>query len=176
VNWRLFGSSGETEFSPRPVMERFQRAATMDSPVHRHVKCLFRPKRVDSVHMHAPTLNGGRAVLANGAPLEMEPHGLASRVDWSVAQVNHYFCKSRAEYEIKRARGNAHCGADDPKKYDRYTQAMFEHHDQNDEFDVSAERWLPDLGPMCADLRRRLGLASALQPRGVPSDMVGHEA
>ncbi|MBB4197872.1 hypothetical protein GGD83_001664 [Rhodoblastus sphagnicola] len=161
VNWRLFGSSGETVFSPRPVMERFSRAASAQSPINRHVKSLFRPRAVAEVHMHAPTLASGRAVLANGAPLEMEPHGLATHVDWSVAQVNHYFCKSLEEYQVKRARGDVHRGADDPAKYDKYTQDLFAHHDLNDEPDDSAAPWLPDLGPICADLRRRLGLTGA---------------
>ena len=172
VNWRLFGSSGATEFSPRPVMERFTRAGTAEAAVNRHVKSLFRPKCVDQIHMHAPSLASGRAVLANGAPLEMEPHGVAKTVDWSVAQINHYFCKSRAEYERKRARGRASLASDDPGKFAKYTDGVFDFHDLNDEQDDSAASWLPDLGPMCADLRRRLGLS---QPIGVPGDMIGHE-
>jgi hypothetical protein len=158
VNWRLFGSSGEKAFSPRPVMERFRRAARADARVNRHVKCLFRPKLAGAVHMHAPYLTGGRAVLANGAPLEMEPHGIAAEVDWSVAQVNHYFCKSLAEYQVKRARGDARLGVEDPEKFERYTDPMFEIHDLNDERDDSVAPFLPDLGMMCADLSRRLGL------------------
>jgi hypothetical protein len=172
VNWRLFGSSGATEFSPRPVMERFRRAAAAASSINLHVKSLFRPECAEHMHMHAPTLTRGRFVMANGAPLEMETHGIAATVDWSVAQVNHYFCKSRAEYRVKRARGDAHCGVGDPEKHRRYTDALFDHHDLNDELDDSAAPWLPDLGPMCADLRRRLRI---LQPRPMPGDMVGHE-
>jgi hypothetical protein len=156
VNWRLFGSSGATEFSPRPVMERFRRAAAVTSPLNRHVKSLFRPECVDQIHMHAPSLAKGRAVLANGAPLEMEPHGVAAQVDWSVAQINHYFCKSREEYARKRERGRASLASDDPGKFAKYTDGVFDHHDLNDELDDSVAPWLPDLGPMCADLRRRL--------------------
>ena len=108
VNWRVFGSSGEKVFSPRPVMERFRLAAKADAAVNRHVKSLFRPKLVDQVHMHAPTLSSGRSVLSNGAPLEMEPHGLSTVVDWSAAQVNHYFCKkSRGIPDQARARRRA---------------------------------------------------------------------
>jgi hypothetical protein len=174
VNWRVFGSSGEKVFSPRPVMERFRLAARAEAAVNRHVKSLLRPKLVDQVHMHAPTLASGRSVLANGAPLEMEPHGLSTSVDWSAAQVNHYFCKSLAEYHVKRARGDVFRGADDPEKFDKYTQAYFVHHDLNDERDDSAEPWLASLDAVCADLRRRLGVG-VLKPGGVPGDVVGHE-
>jgi hypothetical protein len=175
VNWRVFGSSGEKAFSPRPVMERFRLAARADAAVNRHVKSLFRPKWVERVHMHAPTLAQGRAVLANGAPLEMAPHGLSASVDWSAAQVNHYFCKSLAEYQIKRARGDVHRGADDPEKFDKYTQAVFDHHDLNDERDASAEPFLPDLGALCADLRRRLNVG-ILPPRGPARDAAADAA
>jgi hypothetical protein len=176
VNWRVFGSSGETDFAPRLVTERFRRAGLADSAVNFHVKSLFRPKQVDRVHMHAPALASGRAVLANGAPLEMEPWGIATAVDWSAAQVNHYFCKSRAEYLLKRARGCSSVGHDDPDKFSKYTDAHFDHHDLNDARDDSMEPWLPDLGPVCADLRRRLGYPTPLKPRGMPVDVVRHEA
>ncbi|PPQ40605.1 Glycosyl transferase family 2 [Rhodoblastus acidophilus] len=161
VNWRVFGSAGQTDYAPGLVMERFRRAARPEAPVNRHVKSVFRPNTIAEVHMHAPALREGRAVLANGAPLEMAPHGLATTVDWSVAQVNHYFCKSLAEYRIKRARGDVHRGADDPEKYDKYTDALFAHHDLNDERDDSAAPFLPELALACANLRRRLGV---LQP------------
>ncbi len=156
VNWRLFGSSGERNFSPRPVMERFRRAAPESCGINRHVKSLFRPSAVETVHMHAPFLKQGRAILANGAPLDMEPQGVATTVDWSVAQVNHYFCKSSAEYRIKKARGDVHRGADDPAKFDKYSDKLFALHDTNDESDASADKYLPDLPVLCADLRRRL--------------------
>jgi len=146
-------------------MERFRRAATAQAAVNRHVKSLFRPQNVDQIHMHAPSLTGGRAVLANGAPLEMEPHGVATAVDWSVAQVNHYFCKSRAEYARKRARGRGALADHDPGKFAKYTDGVFDFHDLNDEQDDSAAPWLPDLGPLCADLRRRMALS---QPGEVP--------
>jgi len=155
VNWRLFGSAGATEFSSRPVLERFSRAATAQASVNRHVKSLFRPDCVEHIHMHAPSLRRGRAVLAHGAPLEMEPHGVATTVDWSVAQINHYFCKSRAEYAIKRDRGCAYRSSDDPEKFAKYSDGLFDFHDLNDESDDSAAARLPDLLDAMARLQAR---------------------
>jgi len=145
VNWRIFGSSGHRNYAPGLVLERFTRAASAQAAVNRHVKCLFRPRCVTAVHMHAPTLAWGRAVLASGAPLTMATHGLADELDWSAAQVNHYFDKSYEEYLWKRRRGLARVANDDPLKFAKYTDEMFRGHDLNDETDESLAWAVPAL-------------------------------
>ena len=99
--------------------------------------------------MHAPLLHTGRGVLASGAPLHMEVLGIVDRVDWSSAQVNHYFCRSLAEYQAKRARGDSLYRAGDPKKFAKYSEDVFRAHDLNDETDEGLHWILPDVRDFC---------------------------
>ena len=145
VNWRIFGSSGAKTFAPELVLERFIRAAAAHHAVNRHVKSFFRPRYASAVHMHAPILASRRAALASGAPLTMADHGIADRLDWSAAQVNHYFGKSPEEYAAKRRRGVAHVHDGDPLKFAHYTDQLFRAHDLNDELDDSLAWALPEL-------------------------------
>jgi Glycosyl transferase family 2 len=145
VNWRVFGSAGRKTFEPGLVLERFPHAASAEAAVNRHVKCLFRPRCASAVHMHAPTIVEGRSVLASGAPLAMATHGLSDTLDWTAAQVNHYFDKSYEEYIAKRRRGIARVDNADPLKFTKYTDALFHAHDLNDEADDSLSWALPDL-------------------------------
>ncbi|MGO8737817.1 glycosyltransferase family 2 protein [Rhodoblastus sp.] len=145
VNWRIFGSSGHQTFAPGLVLERFSRAAAAHHAVNRHVKSLFRPRCASAVHMHAPIIAQGRCVLASGAPLTMADHGVSDRLDWSAAQVNHYFGKSYEEYAGKRRRGIPRVANDAPEKFTKYTDEMFRAHDLNDERDDSLAWALPEL-------------------------------
>ncbi|MCI4680258.1 glycosyltransferase family 2 protein [Rhodoblastus acidophilus] len=145
VNWRIFGSSGHKTFEPGLVLERFSHAASARADVNRHVKCLFRPRCATNVHMHAPTIAVGRSALASGAPLAMATHGLSDELDWSAAQVNHYFDKSYEEYAAKRRRGIARVANADPLKFTKYTDEMFRAHDLNDEADHSLSWAIPEL-------------------------------
>lgn len=137
INWRIFGSSGQQDFAPGLVIERFLRAGREDHPVHRHVKSFFRPRSARAVHMHAPLLARGAAKMADGAPLTMSDHGLSDQVDWSIAKIHHYFDKSKQEFLAKRRRGDVLVAADHPDKYAKYTDHVFDAHDLNDEFDDS---------------------------------------
>ena len=145
VNWRIFGSSGQTTFARGLVLERFTRAAAPHHAVNRHVKSFFRPRYAASVHMHAPVMATGRSALASGEPLAMEVRGISDRVDWSAAQVNHYYGKSLEEYAAKRRRGDAFLPSDDARKFARHTDQMFRAHDLNDEPDDSLAWILPEL-------------------------------
>ena len=93
--------------------------------------------RIDALTAVAP--------LASGAPLTMETQGLSDVVDWSKAQVNHYFDKSHEEYAAKRRRGIARVGNEDPLKFTKYTDEMFRAHDLNDEEDDSLAWAVPEL-------------------------------
>lgn len=138
INWRIFGSSGQENYAPGLVIERFRHAGPQQHPVHGHVKSFSRPSYVHSVHMHAPLLAHGEARMADGGPLTMSTtHGVADRIDWSVAKIHHYFNKSREEFLVKRRRGIARLENGDPAKYAKYTDEMFAAHDLNDELDES---------------------------------------
>ena len=155
VNWRVFGSSGHKNFTPGPVLERFAHASAPHHAVNRHVKSFFRPRCASAVHMHAPLMVSGRSVLASGAPLTMATRGISDRLDWSVAQVNHYFGKSFEEYAGKRRRGIPRvCQNDDPEKFTKYTDELFRAHDLNYEPDHGLAWALPELKRRIAALEK----------------------
>ncbi len=154
VNWRIFGSSGHQTFAPGLVLERFSRASAPHRAVNRHVKSLFRPRCASAVHMHAPIMAQGRAVLASGAPLIMADHGISDQLDWSAARVNHYFGKSFEEYAAKRRRGDVLLPGNDPAKFAKYNDQMFRAHDLNDELDDSLAWALPELERRLAMLEK----------------------
>ncbi len=154
VNWRIFGSSGHKDFAPGLALERFTHASASHHAVNRHVKSFFRPRCASAVHMHAPIMALGRSVLASGAPLTMATQGISDRLDWSVAQVNHYFGKSFEEYAVKRRRGDVLLPGNDPAKFAKYTDEMFRAHDLDDEPDDGLAWALPELKRRIAALEK----------------------
>jgi glycosyltransferase involved in cell wall biosynthesis len=149
VNWRMFGSGGHKQYQEGLVLERFVRASAQSFSGNLHVKSFFRPSLMKSVHIHAPEMAEGAALLASGAPLEMPRRGIATVSDFSIAQVNHYFTKSYEEYLIKRKRGNANRRNEDPTKFKGYTDDMFHATDLNDEFDNSITWAAPEVKKQC---------------------------
>ncbi|MGR3434835.1 MAG: glycosyltransferase family 2 protein [Shimia sp.] len=125
LNWRLMGSSGETEANDELVTARFTRGSTHDEPENGLVwgfKTLFRPAVFDYLGVHRPRwkkwkfddLTAESARWVNGSGQDMgtkyfekgwrsgsESYGYAN------AQVNHYAIKSKEEFLFKRLRGTA---------------------------------------------------------------------
>lgn len=137
INWRLFGSAGHIDYSEDLILERFTRAATQTEPINRHVKSIIKPECVDHIHVHAPALKQGTYISPSGQPVPMVTRGLSETVDWSIAQINHYFTKSKEEYNMKKLRGDGSVAADDSRKFTKYSDWFFERHDLNDESDTS---------------------------------------
>jgi glycosyltransferase involved in cell wall biosynthesis len=160
-NWRLFGSSGLAEKTDELVITRFTRASDIGHPINLHAKSCIRPRLLEEMHMHTPRVNGVYA-HPDGSRFELQRVGFTPRVETTVAQVNHYFTKSKAEFDLKRSRGNANRGTNAADKYTRYTDAMFAWHDLNDEIDNSAASQAPDV-----ESRMKV-LASAVNLRKEP--------
>lgn len=106
INWRFFGSSGETRHRSGLMMERFTRAAPIDFPKNATVKSIHRTKHVSRLMHHysgylvpedVRSPDGSR--VANGPTIAPTESNLAA------AQVNHYFVKSREEWDRKMNRG-----------------------------------------------------------------------
>jgi hypothetical protein len=100
-------------------------------------------------------MSEGLSVLSDGTPLEMRERGISSRVEFTVAQVNHYFTKSYEEYLEKRKRGNANRNLGDADKFTRYTEEMFHVHDLNDDVDRTISWAIPDFRVKCSELREK---------------------
>ena len=78
--------------------------------VNAHLKSFMRVKAIGNlVHMHICETSG-QTVHPSGAPLEMPNWGLSKDIDFSVAQVNHYYTKTVEEYEVKKQRGQGGAG------------------------------------------------------------------
>lgn len=170
VNWRVFGSAGERQWSGDGVMRRFTRAATRDHGVNRPYKTLFRGAEA----YHGPLLPHGpgfakeeavgriRPVDGGGHPLpehyarsaeflQSEP----GTVDWGLAQVNHYNTRSWQDYLAKQARG----GGQGPDRWDR--DGNWPVFDRNEEEDVSIGRHVPATHAAVAALRAIPAIAAA---------------
>lgn len=108
VNWRMFGSSGAVVSDGRPVTDRFVLAAGPEFGPNAHVKTIFRPSAALAAGVHSPRLRpGARLVNTRKEVLNPTPDALQTRIVLETAQVNHYFTKSYAEFQLKRARGRA---------------------------------------------------------------------
>lgn len=142
VNWRIFGSSGKEANERDYVIRRFTKASAPNFIVNHHVKTFVRPGSVKRVHIHACEVSG-RTVNANGDDLCFpKTLGIADKIKFDVASINHYFTKSKEEFSTKKGRGNANRAAKDHDKFLRYTAQLFIDHDQNQVDDTSALKYL----------------------------------
>lgn len=103
LNWYMYGSNGHREFEPIPVVQRFtRRSAKLD----RHVKSI----------VHIPDYGSYRdphSFSTRPGTHQRDPSGRAINGPFNpggsdaIAHINHYNCKSKAEFAEKVARGRA---------------------------------------------------------------------
>lgn len=126
INWVLFGSSGLPDTGELGVLRRFvRRQVGVDKNIKSIVK--VHPQLRMRIHRPVDILQGTHFENIAGV---YNPDG-----DDSIAQVNHYFCKTRQEYKLKQDRGRA----DSPRK--RF-DTDFAEHDRNDIEDTIARDFL----------------------------------
>lgn len=159
VNWRLFGSSGHVWQGPRPVIERFTRAAIEGGHNERHCKTIAVAADVAEASVHRVFLTRGRYVDTTGRDIEIERLGFTSTVEHGLAQVNHYLIKSAAEHERKRRRGRADMAPDDAQRHAGRGRRFFRNADTND---VEDTRILDRLSVVTAEVARIETLLAAL--------------
>lgn len=98
IGWRLFGSGGHDRDEPGPVTRRFRHCGP-----HRLAKSIAQLALIERMGPHVPVLGDGSACDERRRPL---PDGdRLATPSYRQAQVNHYFSKSREEWNRKRARG-----------------------------------------------------------------------
>jgi hypothetical protein len=129
INWAIYGSSGREQPGDGLVIERFTRRAAQEHFRNHESKAFVRVEMCEGFdNPHAPILREGRYINSRGEPATWrEGHmaGITDRVIWDVLRVNHFIIKSRAEHELKKARGDALVPT---RKWDGY----FEVNDRND--------------------------------------------
>ncbi len=99
----FFGSNGHQKKTGRPQLESFNMRSDESFGPNSHVKCIVQPEYTESASgAHSFTYKNGKyCVNENFMPVT----GPYSPNSVSKIQLNHYYCRSREEYEAKIARG-----------------------------------------------------------------------
>lgn len=127
IDWEIFGSNGHQTKPDGLVMDNY----TMRARRSWLYKSIVNPRMVFSMGCHEHNV-------------AFWTHHVSRRY----AQINHYYCKSFAEYQRRVTRGDAWEGAAAARVM--FDQANYDRHNQNDVYDDSILRFAPDV-------RRALG-------------------
>ncbi len=150
INWRYFGSSGQTHYEKRRLTERFTRAARLHSGINTGVKAIYRTAEIERlIHHWSPLLTPRRVCSADGTPVPPETHTVLpiSESNFACAQINHYFVKSREEWDRKVRRG--YSWVEEDRSLDRFKLC-----DTNDVEDTAILRLGPGIDRWVARLER----------------------
>ncbi|MCW3477382.1 glycosyltransferase family 2 protein [Limobrevibacterium gyesilva] len=141
VPWAMFGSSGHAERPAGLVIESYTQRAPATFGPNRHIKSIVRPKQVRTCRVsHWFEVDGPYVDLAGRAIVDVKAR-LDDAPDYAAGQLNHYFTRSRADWDAKLARGY-HDLQRQPQEFDFY--------DRNDVRDDSAARWAPKVRELLA--------------------------
>jgi SAM-dependent methyltransferase len=124
ANQRVFGSSGETEYRPEFVIERFVKSSEEDYPENRWFKSFFRPSKMKNVrNPHFIFPMDGRYTDVAGDDLDQAAicNGALPRITPGL-RINHYILKSLSEYRDKQSRG---CADGIAHRFERYDESYF---------------------------------------------------
>ena len=136
INWHCFGSNGheKADYS-RGVLERFTQRAPNDwCGANKHVKTIANPRKINFLGSpHFPTyFEGSYSVNENGGVV---PSYLNYPITTEKIVINHYHCKSREEYRIRKS-----FFLSPGASFARFDK-QFDAHDRNEEFDDGILRY-----------------------------------
>jgi hypothetical protein len=130
VNWQLFGSSGHVKKPQGGVLENYLHRAETQWKINLHIKSIVNPRKtlvfVRNPHA-ADYFKNFCAVTCSGIPVE---DAITKTVDVTKMHLNHYWSKSREDFEIKRSRGRATCNL-------KRSDEEFKFNDRNEIYDDS---------------------------------------
>lgn len=145
INWYMYGSSGLTKKTDGLVMERFVCRAGFDSVRNRSIKSIVNPLCVKCInHPHFADLH--RGYYNTGLKGELIGNYLNPISEESIMRVNHYYTKSREEWNKRRTLEEADYGG--PKRF-----VAFESVDENDVKDETALYYLDKVKETMAQYR-----------------------
>jgi len=105
INWLVYGSNGHLKRTHRPQLESFVTRSDQSFHVNRHVKVIVQTKFVKrSIGAHLFTFSKPYSAVNESG---QEIWTSYSDVSVEKIQINHYYCRSLAEYEDKINRGLA---------------------------------------------------------------------
>jgi hypothetical protein len=157
IGWHIFGSSGHERRQPGLLTENYTRC--VDYPVDRHdrlLKSIVRPSRcvpeVGDPHFFTPRPG---FVMVN--PLSNPIQG--SLHPWKYptrdVQLNHYFAKSREDFEHKVNRGSADINHYDPERVRKMKDWDTCNLAGNNSEDHAIKRFLPELKRRVSEIEAR---------------------
>jgi hypothetical protein len=137
INWRFFGSSGNTEITNEPVTKRF---TMCEEKGNKHIKTIFRKDRFANFNgCHTIVTSSGYIKSTNGTIIR-GPYN--ESVAFDVIQLNHYKCKTIEEYRYIRTRNRADVVIQPIEDVD----ADFKQYDLNEVEDMTACHFYANLG------------------------------
>jgi Glycosyltransferase family 92 len=106
VNWQTFGSSAHQDKPAGLQIESFTRRTPVQWAWNRHIKSIVRPERTKRAFgSHFCSYQDGWSCVNEKEQPVVGP--ISEPVSVERVQLNHYFTRSRSEYEAKVARGAA---------------------------------------------------------------------
>ncbi len=147
VNWAMFGTSGHETRTPGLVIERFTRRAKTEHGGNRAVKTIARIRALKAPNLHNHEFAEGVVYQTVAGDPILPGTGRSAAVSHDVVRLNHYFTKSREEWDAKVARGRATKPDGHADKFRK--EADFRRHDRNEVSDDA-------LAPFASEVRRRL--------------------
>lgn len=134
INWLTFGSAGLGSEPYGMVTETFTCGGVRHWGNNKHIKTIARVACLERMGIHDARLKSGAYVHADGTPLVMpEKRGIAAVANHRVAQLNHYQCKSRLDFDEKMARGRAGRRPEDPERFRPDPDEFFLRLDRNEQ-------------------------------------------
>ena len=106
IHWRLFGDSGQPNYKPINLTERFTQC---ESVLNNHVKCISVCNHISRMsNPHSPILKKNRIQHDYLGRICNGPINQIGLDESNIGvYINHYFCKSREEWNYKKNRGMA---------------------------------------------------------------------
>lgn len=145
VHWHIYGSSGHLTNPEGLVIDNYLNRAEDGFAYNHHVKSIVRLRHaVRPYTSHLFEVKNGCFDDAGNELEPKDPYGLFPDKEptYTKMRINHYHCRSRAEYMKKAMRG--YFGVDDAKlQGSEQIEAMFQSHDQNKVFDDTALKFKP---------------------------------
>lgn len=155
INWLSFGSSGRIKNDYALVSEAFRKGSRRQWGNNRHIKTIARVPAILSMGIHDCVLKRGAYIHPDGQPLVMPgARGIAARIDHSLAQLNHYQIKSRADFAEKIQRGRGGKAMNDPSRFRADPDTFFNKLDNNAETYTDIDRNREKRGAIWAEINR----------------------
>lgn len=102
LNWVLFGDNNLKFEDNYSLLKRFTKRQSTPNP---HIKSIVNLKKTSTMYVHNHI---GECVDTNHKRIDNSPFNYDGPID--VAQINHYFCKTKEEFIEKVKRGRADTG------------------------------------------------------------------